>query len=43
MSRGIILVSLSVSDARGNHERLEQDVEVTGQALQSIILPVVQL
>jgi hypothetical protein len=38
MSPGIILVSLSMSDARENHERPEQDFEVTGQALQSNVL-----
>jgi hypothetical protein len=30
MSPGIMLVSLSMSYARGNHERPEQDLEVTG-------------
>jgi hypothetical protein len=43
MSPGIILVSLSMSYARENHERPEQDLEVRGQALQSSILPVVNL
>jgi hypothetical protein len=35
MSPGIIMMSLSILDATENRERLEQDLEGMGQALQS--------